>query len=142
MTKTRVEATRIIFTPGVHCSVCSLTQVQVWLAVMTAHGITSGPLFPTIVAGRLQPHTRLSHTTYCTALQYMSNALKLPGQLTEHSARRGGVQYRHFVLNHSLHRLFRTLKWKDEKELSRYVGISDKDNQYAIMGFAGDIDIR
>lgn len=122
-----------------HSSVCALTALQVWLAVLKGHGINSGPLFPSQVAGRLQGGTRFSHSSYSTTLGYISTYLNLPGNLTEHSARRGGVQYLHFVLNFSLHTLFKNLTWESEGELLKYVGVCDTDNQYVLLGYGGDL---
>ena len=65
----------------------------------------------------------------------MSAAIGLTRPLTEHSARRGGVGYFHYVLKWDLATLYREFKWESVAELMSYLGITDRHNAYFLAGF-------
>lgn len=136
-TKTGCKDVYFTFDRGVHASICALTALQRWLQVLRVNGFESGPLFPLIISGILSKSDRMTHSVYSTCLGYMSNSANLPGHLTEHSARRGGSQYHHYVLLWSIPEMLAVFNWRNEEELRKYLGASDKPNSYFLLGFGG-----
>lgn len=76
----------------------------------------------------------MAHRTYYDTLAYMSNICST-GRITEHSARRGGAQYYHYVLGYNMRLIMRTFRWKDRAEMLNYLGIDDGYNSYDLLGF-------
>eukprot|EP00173_Palmaria_palmata_P000502 Plantae.Rhodophyta-Palmaria_palmata.ctg12327.p1 GENE.Plantae.Rhodophyta-Palmaria_palmata.ctg12327~~Plantae.Rhodophyta-Palmaria_palmata.ctg12327.p1 ORF type:complete len:191 (+),score=28.94 Plantae.Rhodophyta-Palmaria_palmata.ctg12327:72-575(+) len=76
------------FSRGVHVSVCSLYAIQMWVAVLLSHGITTGALFPKFEGGCFVKGTRVSKENVSETLAYMGEYADLPGKLQLHSGRR------------------------------------------------------
>lgn len=86
----RKSETYFSFYKGARICVCGLTVHQMWLLVLEFYGVTSGSLLPNVVGGQFQKGTEMSHSSYVYWLGKVSEKLKMPRSLTEHSARRGG----------------------------------------------------
>lgn len=106
-----------------------------WQGVLSAHGITSGPLFVLVSKNKLQPGRSLPHQLYAANLKAMSRECGIPS-LQEHSARRGVLGYLYFVLRKDLLFLYRSLSWASLPEMIQYLGLEDPVSSYALLGFS------
>ncbi len=71
--------THFTFTRGLHISICGLAALLRWLCVLKAFGITSVPLFLTVVSNRLQAWRRIDHDTHRNNLQKWQDELEFQG---------------------------------------------------------------
>lgn len=136
-TKTGTGVRYFKFSRGAHVSICPLHALHRWLLVLKSNKITKSPLFPAFQGGALREGVRMSHTTYREVLGYISNAIGIAGRLTEHSARRGGAQYHHYVLGWGLRDIMVQFAWTELQEMIKYLGIDDQfnENPYDKLGF-------
>ncbi len=97
--------------------------------------IFSGPLFPMVVSNALQPGRRIDHGAYRRRLKKLGKEAGIAGNVSEHSARRGGAGYHYFVLRWEIVAMYRCFKWDCFNEMLQHIGVEDKSNSYALAGF-------
>lgn len=124
------------FTKGMHVSICGLQALQGWLCVLDAHEVADGKLFLKVESNVLQDGTELVGESYGRGLRVMGQQCGI-SLLSADSGRRGGLGFLYFVLRQDLMYLRMIYGWENLCEMCTYLGVEDRVNSYAVLGFTG-----